>query len=158
MSIVCKFRCMDVTRTHDGIRIYRFRPVMSGSEENKSFWKFTPSGEFTLKTQKNVEAPYIPGDTYLLHLQDLGTGVVPSTEDDSTRGWKLFEVTQVENQISLKFGLKWDTSRSVIQSGDLSLSTSNEKAWEHFYPVREKVGSRWMLCIDAASDSPTDSQ
>lgn len=51
MNIRAKFKCTSVTKDLDGWQKdskfqykYRFGAVTSGSKENETFWKYTPSG------------------------------------------------------------------------------------------------------------------
>jgi hypothetical protein len=46
MQVRCKFVCSSVTEYASKSKDFVFHPVTGGSEENKSFWKYTPSGEF----------------------------------------------------------------------------------------------------------------
>jgi hypothetical protein len=43
-----KFRVENVTKHNGGAISVELWPVTSGSEENKSFWKYTPSGKLTM--------------------------------------------------------------------------------------------------------------
>ena len=60
MTTRCKFRCIQKEEN-----VVRFTPVVSGSEENENFFKWTPGGELTLWTvneevlqQFNVDEEY----------------------------------------------------------------------------------------------------
>jgi hypothetical protein len=50
----CKFKCDFITKRtnyndrESFIYDYHFSPVIDGSEENKTFWKYTPSGKLEL--------------------------------------------------------------------------------------------------------------
>lgn len=43
-----KFKVSRVVPHGEGVRQVFFDPVIDGSEENKSFWQFTPSGQIML--------------------------------------------------------------------------------------------------------------
>lgn len=70
-SVRAKFRCMEVTRTWDPHERIKLMAVHSNgpkvSEENKSFWKATPTGalEFTI-TQPDAFGRFVPGGFYFL--------------------------------------------------------------------------------------------
>ena len=49
MTVRAKMKCESVvSENKDGSGIVLLRPVISGSEENDKFFKFTPSGELRL--------------------------------------------------------------------------------------------------------------
>ena len=52
MSVRAKMRCesADASGSNDGGGTVRLFPVVSGSAENESFYKFTPGGNLTLST------------------------------------------------------------------------------------------------------------
>jgi hypothetical protein len=43
-----KFRVISLTKYESGSDEIKLAPVSSGSEENKMFWKYSPSGSITL--------------------------------------------------------------------------------------------------------------
>ena len=53
-EVICKFIFTSLTKwkNYDGTISYtlKFTPVTGGSEENKMFWKYTPSGNFEFTT------------------------------------------------------------------------------------------------------------
>lgn len=57
IPVRAKFRCDSETKTRgaaDGcLYSYKFSAVTSGSEENKAFWKWTPSGFIELSSIRN---------------------------------------------------------------------------------------------------------
>jgi hypothetical protein len=58
MSIRCKFKLDSITKSvSSGVEVasIAMTPVTSGSEENKAFWKWTPSGQLVVATV-NAEA------------------------------------------------------------------------------------------------------
>ncbi len=67
----CKFRLDAVTRTaHNGATL-KFSAVTSGSDENKSFWKWTPSGELTFSTVNETIADRLKlGAEYYLDITE----------------------------------------------------------------------------------------
>lgn len=44
----CKFKCDSITDHGAGNKSVSMTPVVSGSDENKAFWKYTPSGKFEI--------------------------------------------------------------------------------------------------------------
>lgn len=67
MATRCKFRCNTVTVHDGGQKSANLTPVTSGSEENKSFWKYTPSGNLEL-TWVNPDVEFTPGQEYYLDI------------------------------------------------------------------------------------------
>ena len=45
MPVKAKFKCTEKTENEAGHNVVLV-PVMNGSEENKQYWKWTPSGRF----------------------------------------------------------------------------------------------------------------
>ncbi len=68
MTTRAKFRCdrfSTVEYGHGTLQYeYIFYPVTSGSEENKSFWEYTPAGELRMVTSKKLY--FEPGKEYYL--------------------------------------------------------------------------------------------
>lgn len=59
-----KFRVMEITHHHEGVKIVRLRPVTpksphveGGSEENRLFWEASPSGEADFRLEPAEEFP-----------------------------------------------------------------------------------------------------
>jgi len=63
----CKFKCNQVTTYEGGGRDIEMSPVVSGSEENKSFWQYTPIGKFTMSCV-NPNAEFVPGKEYYIDI------------------------------------------------------------------------------------------
>jgi hypothetical protein len=59
-----KFVCDEVATTIHG-RTIRMFPVTSGSEENKEFFKWTPSGKLEMGIV-NPDVEFVPGKEYYL--------------------------------------------------------------------------------------------
>jgi hypothetical protein len=60
----CKVKVEAVTHTLSGVSV-KFAPVTSGSEENKSFFKYTPYGSIELGIiNPDVTDGLVPGDEY----------------------------------------------------------------------------------------------
>ena len=59
-----KFKCDHVTNFENGKNVV-LQPVTSGSEENESFFKWTPSGEINMSVV-NEEVEFIPGKEYFV--------------------------------------------------------------------------------------------
>lgn len=55
MSVKAKFVCQSITEFTTGKNV-DFIPVMSGSEENKSFSKYTPAGNLSLNISPETQA------------------------------------------------------------------------------------------------------
>ena len=67
MNTRCKFKCNSVTEHEGGNKSAELVPVVSGSEENKNFWKYTPSGKLEL-TWLNPNVEFKPGQEYYLDI------------------------------------------------------------------------------------------
>jgi hypothetical protein len=48
---------------------FRFNPVTGGSDENKKFWKWTPSGELKFSCL-NPSVDFEPGKEYYLEISE----------------------------------------------------------------------------------------
>lgn len=64
----CKFRCASVTDNGE-TKDFQFVPVYGDSEENKSFWKWTPSGELKFNCT-NKEVNFVPGKEYYIDISE----------------------------------------------------------------------------------------
>lgn len=68
--IVAKFVCDSVTNLKFGVQNIEATPVVSGSEENKSFAALTPSGKLELCiTNPAAQHVFIAGDEYRLTIE-----------------------------------------------------------------------------------------
>lgn len=70
MSTRAKFTCQAKTIRGTGENqqnTFEFTPVTGGSDENKSFWKWTPSGSLTLGCV-NPSVNFEPGKDYYLDI------------------------------------------------------------------------------------------
>jgi len=70
----CKFVCTGVA-VHGSVTSgftydYEFCAVTSGSEENKNFWKWTPSGKLTFGCT-HAKDQFIPGEEYYLDIMPI---------------------------------------------------------------------------------------
>ena len=59
-----KFRCESVTTTESGKSV-KLQPVAGGSEENESFFKWTPYGSIEIGTI-NENVNFVPGKEYFV--------------------------------------------------------------------------------------------
>lgn len=48
MGVRAKFKVTSVTQSSGSLKTVQLQPVISGSEENKQFFKYTPSGQISL--------------------------------------------------------------------------------------------------------------
>jgi hypothetical protein len=71
MSVKAKFVCQSITEFTTGKKV-DFIPVMSGSEENKSFSKYTPAGSLYLSISPETQAHdyFKVGAEYYLTLEE----------------------------------------------------------------------------------------
>jgi hypothetical protein len=66
MSVRAKFRCVEIFHDENASRV-RLVPVTTGSDENTSFYKWTPGGEITLQVIKRSTAEvFEPGQEYFV--------------------------------------------------------------------------------------------
>ena len=68
MTVRAKFVVDSVLHTSGrGVKV-ELQPVTSGSEENKNFWKYTPSGKLEMWMSEGVPAAdqFEPGQQYYL--------------------------------------------------------------------------------------------
>ena len=62
-----KFKCDSITKYAITGGDVKLSPVIDGSKENKEFYKWTPSGEFILKTvNEDAFVQFIPGKEYYI--------------------------------------------------------------------------------------------
>lgn len=68
MTVRAKFKVEKVTRHSGGAVTVELWAVTSGSEENKSFWKYTPSGKLEMNMNAGTTAAdqFEPGQEYYL--------------------------------------------------------------------------------------------
>lgn len=70
--VTSKFKCVscvpsDANSPKDGGTV-TLEPVIDGSEENKTFYKYTPSGKIVLGTvNPSAYAQFVEGREYLVH-------------------------------------------------------------------------------------------
>ena len=74
MTVKAKFLCetiVDTTTAYIKSRKVTFRPVTGGSEENKSFAKYTPSGSLEMVIDSETQAydAFTPGKEYFLTIE-----------------------------------------------------------------------------------------
>lgn len=71
-KIFTKFRCVSKTQFENGYGNVILNAVTGGSEENETFWKYTPSGEIKL-TIDNKEAfeAFEVGKEYYTNFQEV---------------------------------------------------------------------------------------
>lgn len=63
-SVRAKFKCVEVLKGEAGDRV-KLAPVVGESEENKSFFKWTPSGQIEMGIMNpEASAQFIPGQEY----------------------------------------------------------------------------------------------
>jgi len=69
IMVRCKFKCISKKEYIDGGARITMEPVYSGSEENKQFFKYTPSGSFTFGTiNENAAAQIEQGKEYYIDI------------------------------------------------------------------------------------------
>lgn len=67
MEVKAKFRCTSVTNHDGGTETCSFVPVSGGSDENKQWSKYTPSGRLEMSiTADGAQGQFKPGREYYL--------------------------------------------------------------------------------------------
>lgn len=72
MTTRCKFTCQSKTIRGAGdnqTNGFEFTPVTGGTPEDKSFWKWTPSGKLEIQCT-NPDVHFEPGKTYYLDISE----------------------------------------------------------------------------------------
>ena len=64
MNVRAKFYVSAVTEYQGGGKKFELQPVTSGSEENKTFWKYTPSGKIEINISNESVASFEVGKQY----------------------------------------------------------------------------------------------
>lgn len=72
-KVRAKFKCESVTETETNKQA-SLRVVTTGSEENKSFSKYTPFGQLQIAIDKDAPAAelFVPGKEYYLDFTEAG--------------------------------------------------------------------------------------
>ena len=66
-NLVAKFICDSIKTFKEGGEVV-LKPVTTGSDENKTFFSYTPSGEVSLKVVKKETLDFfVPGKAYYLN-------------------------------------------------------------------------------------------
>jgi len=142
MLIRAKFRCMSVTYHAEQDSDVRLLPVgpkgwayPDGCEENKAFWDATPSGEMKVGIKLGEPVPFQVGAFYYIDMKV------------AEEGWKLWEVRQHENCLTVNLGLKWDTEREGYVHASLEMTINEGSAADAY---KGKVGTKWSVVITPA--------
>jgi len=66
-TVRAKFKCTQITESEGGIKTVKLAAVTSGSDENKEFFKWTPSASIDLSTlNAAASAAFVPGKEYFV--------------------------------------------------------------------------------------------
>lgn len=67
MNVRTKFKVVSVTQQENGVNSVTLHTVTSGSPENASFFKWTPSGEIKIGTiNQDAAAQFKPGQEFYM--------------------------------------------------------------------------------------------
>lgn len=78
MTTRAKFKVAEVRALEGGVRIVKALPVVSGSDENRSFSKYTPSGALELTvTQAGAMSDFAPGVEFYVDMTPCATAEAP---------------------------------------------------------------------------------
>ena len=70
MTVRTKFKVVSITEHEGAIRTAKLQAVSSGSEENKAFFKWTPSGSIQLGTlNPAAAAQFVPGKEFYVDFE-----------------------------------------------------------------------------------------
>lgn len=73
MNVRAKFRCESI-EPQTGGKVVTLRPVVSGSAENESFYRYTPWGEIKLGTvNEAAAAQFVEGAEYYVDFTPVNT-------------------------------------------------------------------------------------
>lgn len=126
-----KFRCMSVSHAWNKQFTVDLQPVTSGKdEENKSFWRATPSGEIRLVYNGDTP-PFVVGEYYFVDME----------EGDKSSRWRLYELRQTESQLGITLSVPWDNALPLV-SGSVKMGIDNVDVWA---PFLGKVGAGWSV-------------
>lgn len=81
-AVKAKFRCDSIAQDTTGNKLTVFNAVQSGSEENKSFAKYTPSGSLTMSISPETEAydAFEMNKEYYLTIEEATPAETPENE------------------------------------------------------------------------------
>jgi hypothetical protein len=70
MNVIAKFKCDSLEKVEGDQTAMRAQPVTDGSEENKSFSRWTPAGRLELLISNETEAInfFVPGEEFYITL------------------------------------------------------------------------------------------
>lgn len=65
MTVRAKFKVTSITESEGGLKTANLQPVMGGNDENKEFFKWTPTGSIALGTMNPAAAEqFTPGKEF----------------------------------------------------------------------------------------------
>lgn len=141
-----KFRVMEIKQMwNGGLTVVRLLPVMAktstwpeGSEENRSFWEATPSGESELVYSGFDEIPFQIGKCVYIDMMEL------TNKPDTDRSWELQTVSHSHN-LSIELHLPWRDEK--FRNGYVKMDIANQGAWP---PFQGKALTHWLVTITPA--------
>lgn len=129
-----KFRCMHVTESWDGKRVYEFLAVKRDGDrdsENSRFWDATPAGE--AKLIFNTAAGAREFDVGAYYYLDMAA-------DDDGGAWTLERKTVHEAQVDVHLATK-PMSVAGLRWGTVDMAILNPDAFADF----DAPGRRWRV-------------
>ena len=143
--VQCKFRCMSVTNDWQGQMKVSLQPVMKSEKhpENAVWSKYTPAGDCELTLGPEHKSEFIPGDYYFI---DMELAVAKEGE----KLWKLWEIREQEEDITVKLSAPWTHEVHALQSGSFEATINNKDCWPHY---QGHVGSKWRVTFKWACSS-----
>lgn len=160
MVVRCKLRCMSILKEMNGY-VIRFLPVVAksdqypgGAEENRQFFRWTPSGELILRYPRIAIPPFNVSDYFYvdLHEAEDGEWLLSSVYDSGDSVTPNFELSWKDRPgLAPAYGHVTDKQPGGLSSGSLSLQINNDATYACF---RGKARTTWSLSISPAEACP----
>lgn len=147
MGVIAKFRCLNLTENWEHRHTVDLGPVVPqaglGSpenEENRRFWKASPSGKATLNFDPGAPVPFEPGAYYYVRFIEAGA---------DKPGWVLEEITQSGYRMAVEFRRDFGAGAPIpgLNYASLSMGIDNRDAWPAF---AGKHATCWAIVFERA--------
>ena len=146
----CKVRCLNTTQTWEGFAHAELRPVKTGASpdaaedaENRRFWKWTPSGEVSLRWKRDA----VPDDAKKIDVGAFYYLDLETAQVDVAR-WNLARIEQTDSRLEVELHMSYLEKQPEAPSftgGTIKLGIDNKDAWAPF--LSAGIGSAWMLTL-----------
>lgn len=147
-SILCKFRCMSVTREHTSSSVRLLGVKDQGDPENALFWKFTPHAELTFSVPAGERLPFEPMQTFYVRLTRRDDLVVCDELWMDRSLWQVCEIL-ISSSVSRRYTLRRPAAHynqaPPPHQGELVFSVDNPDAIK---VMAECIESFWSISIE----------